>query len=153
MATDSEIREIATSVWETMLGLSIEDTAQQAAESYVTSFVQISGAWQGAVAVELSLRLARVSAAALFGKDESELKDDEIKDAVGEIANVIGGNFKALVPGPSVLSLPIHVRGRANGLPAAKTGLVHAEARFQSASEPVRVVVFEESAGSGKAGA
>jgi chemotaxis protein CheX len=29
-----------------------------------------------------------------------------VADAIGEVANMAGGNVKALLPGPSVLSLP-----------------------------------------------
>ena len=30
----------------------------------------------------------------------------DVDDALGEIANVVGGNVKAVLPGPSVLGLP-----------------------------------------------
>ena len=36
----------------------------------------------------------------------AELDDEDIADAFGEIANVVGGNVKAALPGPSALSLP-----------------------------------------------
>ena len=36
----------------------------------------------------------------------AELEDEDIADAFGEIANVVGGNVKAALPGPSALSLP-----------------------------------------------
>jgi hypothetical protein len=34
------------------------------------------------------------------------LDDEEIADALGELANVVGGNVKAVLPGPSTLGLP-----------------------------------------------
>ena len=41
-------------------------------------------------------------------------------DAVGEMANVVGGNVKSLLPGPSTLALPIVV--------TSETGVGHAVA-------------------------
>jgi hypothetical protein len=34
------------------------------------------------------------------------LEHEDVADAFGEIANVVGGNVKAALPGPSVLGLP-----------------------------------------------
>ena len=34
------------------------------------------------------------------------IEADEIEDALGELANVVGGNVKAVLAGPSVLGLP-----------------------------------------------
>ena len=34
------------------------------------------------------------------------LEDEDVADALGELANVVGGNVKAVLPGPSVLGLP-----------------------------------------------
>jgi len=38
--------------------------------------------------------------------------DEDVADAVGELVNMIGGNVKSLMPGPSVLSLPVVAAGR-----------------------------------------
>ena len=34
------------------------------------------------------------------------LEEEDVDDALGELANVVGGNVKAVLPGPSVLGLP-----------------------------------------------
>jgi hypothetical protein len=34
------------------------------------------------------------------------LDDEDVADGMGELANVVGGNIKAVLPGPSVLGLP-----------------------------------------------
>ncbi len=36
----------------------------------------------------------------------AELDDEDVADALSELANVVGGNVKAVLPGPSVLGLP-----------------------------------------------
>ena len=40
-----------------------------------------------------------------------EPAEADIADALGEIANVIGGNLKSTLPGPSLLSLPVVTTG------------------------------------------
>ena len=51
------------------------------------------------------------------------LDDEDIDDALGELANVVGGNVKAVLPGPSALGLPeVGVRPRRRPRrPAAST--------------------------------
>ncbi|TKJ22842.1 chemotaxis protein CheX [Blastococcus sp. CCUG 61487] len=73
----------------------------------LSSWVDVVGPWTGSVvlttgrgtAAELTRALLRESAPA-------ELEDEDVTDAFGEIANVVGGNVKAALPGPSALSLP-----------------------------------------------
>jgi chemotaxis protein CheX len=48
-----------------------------------------------------------MAAAAMFGLSAVELTDAEVTDAVGELTNIIGGNIKSLLPGPSRLSMPV----------------------------------------------
>ncbi len=68
--------------------------------------VTISGTSNGLVAVDCSEELARRLASAMFDAPPSRLTEGEILDSLGEIANIIGGNIKALLPGPSALGLP-----------------------------------------------
>ena len=49
--------------------------------------------------------------AILFDRAEREVSLDDVRDALGEITNMIGGNVKALLPTPSRLSLPTVVEG------------------------------------------
>ena len=46
------------------------------------------------------------------------LDDEDVDDALGELANVVGGNVKAVLPGPSVLGLPEVGTAPEPGLPA-----------------------------------
>ncbi len=42
----------------------------------------------------------------MFDMSEDELTEAEIRDALGEIVNMVGGNLKGIVEGESSLSLP-----------------------------------------------
>jgi chemotaxis protein CheX len=71
-----------------------------------TGCVQITGAWEGAVTVHCSERLARLLTAAMFMVDPDDTSAEEVTDALGELANMVGGNVKALLPEPCRISLP-----------------------------------------------
>jgi chemotaxis protein CheX len=67
--------------------------------------VGISGARPGLVSVVVERSGAAPLAAALLQEDEA-LADEDIYDSLGEIANIVGGNVKALVPDAGALGLP-----------------------------------------------
>src|SRR5690242_11280874 len=70
------------------------------------SSVEVRGAFRGRVTVACSSALARVLAAHMFGRTDVEVTDTDILDAVREMANVIAGNVKGLLPVPSDIGLP-----------------------------------------------
>lgn len=108
----------------------------------VVAMATISGGWNGTVCVSCSKLAARHATSAMFGMDDDELTPAEINDAVGELVNVVGGNIKSLVPGPSVLGLPIVIEGAPVARPT-NLELAH-EVRFSWMAEPVVVTVWIE---------
>ena len=99
--------EIVRNVWESVLAVALypSETVEQIPHG-ITACVQISGAWAGVVCAQFSPSLAKSSAAAMLGADADELSNDDLRDALGELANMIGGNLKSLMAGPSTLTLP-----------------------------------------------
>jgi chemotaxis protein CheX len=95
----------------------------------VVALAEISGEWNGTVCLSCSRLAARHATAAMFGIPDEELTAADIADAVGELVNVVGGNIKSLVPGPSVLSLPSVIEESQ-------------EVRFSWMAEPVVVSVW-----------
>lgn len=79
-----------------------------------SAVVTVSGGWQGVVTIELDDTVARlVTAHMLDIPAGTDATDSDVADAVGELVNMVGGNIKSLMPGPSVLSLPSVAAGRA----------------------------------------
>ncbi len=78
----------------------------------ITSSVQIVGNWQGAVRLDIDLKLARVACARLLGVEPDDLSHDDVRDAAGELANITGGSVKALLAPTCSLSLPSVVIGQ-----------------------------------------
>ena len=73
----------------------------------VSSWVDVVGPWTGSVVLTTGRRTAEELTRALLREHSTEvLEDEDVVDAFGEIANVVGGNVKAALPGSSGLSLP-----------------------------------------------
>ena len=73
----------------------------------ISSWVDVVGPWTGSVVLTTGRQTAAELTRALLGDTAPELLEHEdVADAFGEIANVVGGNVKAALPGPSGLSLP-----------------------------------------------
>jgi CheY-specific phosphatase CheX len=115
--SEEDLRTIVSNVFNIQLGMELDEPtdlsgkADLKKERTVTSSVQITGEWKGAVHLQSTYRLAQRATAIMFGMEEDELSDDDIPDAFGELANMIAGNFKALLEGVNYISLPIVVEG------------------------------------------
>ena len=109
---ESELVEITELVWNSMLDLPLvlrvpgDPAPARNGSRTFTGCVQVTGAWEGAITVHCSEELARTITAAMFGSEPEETTNEEVSDALGELANMIGGNVKALMPEPCKLSLP-----------------------------------------------
>lgn len=105
---------VVTSVFENMLGVPAglsADNVEPMSDVSVVSCVQISGTWNGAVVLEFTEVLAKRIAVLMFGSPANEATPAEICDAVGELANMIGGALKMLIPEPAQISLPAVTQG------------------------------------------
>ena len=73
----------------------------------MSSWVEVVGPWTGAVVLTCGRATAEELSRSLLKEHAPPVLDDEdVQDALGELANVVGGNVKAVLPGPSVLGLP-----------------------------------------------
>jgi chemotaxis protein CheX len=106
----AKLNEIAEKVWSMVLGLKLSpvacNPARPEARDFVLGTITISGQWRGSVTLGCTPNLARNAAAAMFGKAPAETDADEIRDALGELTNMVGGNFKTLLEGDCRLSVP-----------------------------------------------
>lgn len=149
---DEDVRELARTIWDTMFSSEFRLTdggepreprepGEHGEGAVVTSMVGISGAWRGAVIVAFPVALAASLTSALFGGDEVP-GNDEIRDALGELGNILAGNIKALVPEPSDLSLPSVTFGTdyAVKIPGA---ILQTQVCFLCAGEVMTISVME----------
>lgn len=115
MAELARILEAATAdVFGTMLATQLEvaqpfENPEPFLEAEVTGFIGLSGAFRGYVALHASREQSRDFTARLLGAELDSIgRDDELRDAVGEIANMIAGNVKRELAGQGgiAISLP-----------------------------------------------
>lgn len=114
------VRTSAADVFTTMLGLEIagkpEYTDQNAptVSDGVLAFVGMAGGWAGAGVISCSAAFACLICNQLLMSEATSV-NEEVLDAVGEVANMIIGNFKTMVEerlGPLGLSIPTVIYGR-----------------------------------------
>lgn len=108
------IAEIAQTVFSTMAGLEFVqvDAASCADHDSLLTSIHIAGDWTGSVVVSLSPGVAQQASAAMLGTSVSEVTESDQREVAAELTNMIGGNLKSLLPGPSYLSLPTTISGR-----------------------------------------
>jgi chemotaxis protein CheX len=141
-----DLGQIVTDIWSSMLGFPVQARGEPVVVNgtrHLSASVQISGGWDGTVLVSCAEDLGRKVAATMFDSAEDTTSDDEIRDALGEVANMTAGNVKALVESYCRLSLPMVAEGRelAISIPGSR---VIAEASFDCADEPLTVEVYEK---------
>jgi chemotaxis protein CheX len=144
LLTTELVAQVTQEIWAAMLAADGEAplVPGELPGGEVLAHVHISGEWNGTVCLHCSQVAARHATSAMFGLPDEELTDADIVDAIGELVNVVGGNIKGLVEGPSVLSLPVVTQGSAVAPPGHLE--LAQEVRFSWMAEPVVVSVWTE---------
>ena len=89
----------------------------------VEAVVRFGHAWPGAMVFSSTLPLSYQFTARFMSLPLPEAVNEDVCDAFGELANMIAGNFKALLPPGSHLSIPAVRLRRRRGLEAGPEGL------------------------------
>lgn len=122
------------SVFSMMLGCDVEFVADQLLGAKVafdvSGIISFSGAVQGTAVIRLDKEVAFAIAETLLGTRPSSVNED-VKDMVGELANMIGGNAKERLSNSQI----------ALGLPTVVTGKGH-EVSFEPGAQ-VKKIFFE----------
>jgi chemotaxis protein CheX len=143
LATD--LVSIVTDVWDSFLLGGLEVHAQPLAAGLVAcASVCLSGAWEGVLMVECEPATAALLSGTLLGLEPEETTDLDVADTLGEVANVIGGNLKNLLPGPTLMSLPVVARSMSPTL--VKDAFEACNLCFQWNGQGLRVIVWSASA-------
>lgn len=106
--SEGDLAAVARAVWDATLGLGLDgiEPAPPVPDPRLAAVVSLSGGFEGAVSLELSTAAGREIASLMFGLGVEEISWEDTADAVGELANIVGGNVKALLGRPAALSLP-----------------------------------------------
>lgn len=104
-----DVVQVVGDVWQTALGLPAvpDDAPAHAAGPRVVGTVSIRGSCQADVTLGCDAALARRAAATFFAVPEASVTREMVHDAVGELANMTGGQLKALLPEGCTLTPPV----------------------------------------------
>jgi CheY-specific phosphatase CheX len=109
-------RTIVEQVFETMVGISLESCEADpcetdhlsscAANPSIASLLTFTAPCEGSILVECSPGLAFLFTARLMSIKLPVSLDEDVADAMRELANMIGGNLKGLMPDETCVSIP-----------------------------------------------
>ncbi len=126
-----------------MLGLDAQpwdSTKTLNADAWIGS-VKIHGTRELAVSLSCSEGMARLATAAMFDVKADAATTDQLRDAWGELSNMVAGTFKSLLPGNCFLGLPSVVEGTA-GLPVGNHQVLNSVGVL-CGNDPLRVTIID----------
>jgi chemotaxis protein CheX len=101
-----DVAALVESVYSSMLGIELRALPPDAwtPEPELTGSLEFSGAWHG----KLMLGCTRAQAFdwAVRWTHNPDPPEDDVRDMVGELANIIGGNLKPLLPKVTRIAFP-----------------------------------------------
>jgi len=139
-----QILNLSQEVWENQLGLSISeaDGNQATDDKTLSSCIQVSGPWRGAIVIECSESVVRHAAAMLFACDGESTSAEDINDALQELAVMIGKKMRSLLPEASKLSRPSLMDGDGETEVDYMQGL--ADLKLACEGRPVRIALLQK---------
>jgi chemotaxis protein CheX len=140
---ESDVRRLTDEIWAGMLQIELNPgEVASKRRGGIGACVQITGAWEGAVRVDCSLELARLATARFLAAEPQAVDIEQVRDAMGELANMSAGSIKPLLPKPCQLSLPSVADGGDYTLTVPQ-GQVILDAAFNFAGEPLRICILQ----------
>jgi chemotaxis protein CheX len=103
------VQSIADEVWPSLVGdgEAFVPVPVPPPGDVVSAWVDITGPWTGSVVVTCApATAAALTESVLMTRPPTVVDDEDVADALGELANVLGGNIKSVLPGPASLGLP-----------------------------------------------
>ncbi len=134
MKIKEKIIESTTEIFSTMVMMDVtveNDNVENSGSLHdtITGLIGLTGTHKGVLAVHVPNAVAMAITSSFLGMEVSEINED-VEDAVGEIANMLGGNVKTV--------LTENGRDIDLSLPSTISGLSYT---FQPAKDVIKVVV------------
>jgi chemotaxis protein CheX len=107
------VNNIVESIFETMMDIRVSqgDIPWRPASDRVTASITLEGDSQGAVSLECNRNQACQFAGRFLSMDPPAAMDDDVRDMLGELVNMIGGNIKSVMASNARLSMPCVIDG------------------------------------------
>jgi hypothetical protein len=137
---EKSVRRIIDDVWSLVLNASTQDCPEATDdESAFVGSVDVSGAWEGAVAVRCSRTLARLITARTHRLKGAEPTEEQMQFTLAEITSLIGVNVQGLLGSAAVVSRAVVEACEAG--PAADTADAASTTWRSSLGHPFAVTV------------
>jgi chemotaxis protein CheX len=103
--------QVTETVFETLLStaVSVLDGVDATPAYALTAAIYYAGLWQGALLIECSDQQARAWSSHIMGLPDPT--NEDVRDGLGELANMLAGNLKPLLPPGVSISIPSVVAG------------------------------------------
>lgn len=119
MEISDKIIESAKEIFSSMVMMEISVSGEKMTESVpliesISGVIGLAGTHKGVLAIHIPNKVAMAITSSFLGMDVDEINED-VEDAVGELANMLGGNVKSILSenGRDInLSLPSTITGR-----------------------------------------
>lgn len=147
----SDVGQLIETIWNVVLDCAVQPVPAPASgrepSGEMVGMVEIAGAWEGVVAITSPAGLVRQAASTMFEVEPGLVSADQLDDTLCELVNIVGGNFKALLPAVTRLGLPFVAKdtGCTPALPRARllvqlafetSGFVFLVSIFSAAAAP-----------------
>lgn len=111
--TEESICRASALFWEPMLAITVEPIppSTEAEErcigtEHVLGSCDLSGVWSGRIEVRLTRGLAMLATTAMLMQPPDSVLLSDVMDATKEIANIIAGTIKSVLPRPCSMTVP-----------------------------------------------
>lgn len=119
MELRDQIIEAAKEIFSSMLMMEIAESDEEeigtaSLTDSISGIIGLAGTYKGVLAIHLPHAVAMAITSSFLGMDVAEINSD-VEDAVGELANMLGGNVKSILSekGRDInLSLPTTISGK-----------------------------------------
>jgi chemotaxis protein CheX len=113
VAYRASVVQVVDLVFTTMLGLHVKPYPMDwtPPQEMITAAVYFAGDWHGAVLLECTRDQACSFAHLLMSIPLPDTINDDVRDALGELSNMLAGNLKSVLPPGVLLSMPSVIEG------------------------------------------
>ncbi|MEE2961529.1 MAG: chemotaxis protein CheX [Myxococcota bacterium] len=100
---EEQLFDIIQNVWFTVVSLRLEpllpgQSRNDIESEFLCAWMETEGDWNGGLLITCQESLAKEAAAVMYEVSDSMLGEDAIHDTIGELANMIAGSTKVLLP-------------------------------------------------------
>jgi chemotaxis protein CheX len=139
-----DLETVVASVFATMMGLEVQPWSEPypGSPGMLTAAVYLTGEWEGAACVHAEPLQACAFAGRFLGVSTPQSISDDVRDVMGELANMIAGNLKCTIAPGIRVSVPSVTDGSEYSLRVCGTRVV-CRTGFRTEAGPCWISLIE----------